>query len=497
LTAAIDADLEYLLVNIIDPILAQCRYQPDAPALCMPGAPHAMMAYGQLGKLINNVARHAERVGLRRGDTVVLYVQDMIGHVLLILGLAKAGVATISGRGPHLPPEIEIAAVVADIEGGLPSGKRVIRADASWMDGDGAPIDMKHAAPGGDQLCRIVFTSGTTGEPKGVAFSHRMIAERAARFDYLGGNLLPASLRICLSLGLTTSLGYLNLIYGLTRGGLVVLPGAALQQTMDACDFYDAQYWIGSPGGLADLLACYQDSKGRRCNFRGMLVGGSLLSKALSERVRARMCANLVSAYGATETNMVATAPGYVTAEIPGAVGYLTPGMMVEAVDADDRPLAVGNEGIIRVRGPYNIKEYIAAPEETARALRDGWFYPGDIGSLTRDNMLIISGRQKTIMNVGGDKASPEMIESVLMAFPGIERAGVRSVANAFGIEEVWAAYVSHSGVNERELHLFCQGMMLPAFVPRRLVRVPEIPMNEMGKVDRPRLADLLRPKTH
>ena len=77
-------------MNIVDPILAQCRFQPDAPALCAPGEPHATIAYGQLGKLINNVARHTERLGLRRGDTVVLYVQDMIGHAVLILGLAKA-----------------------------------------------------------------------------------------------------------------------------------------------------------------------------------------------------------------------------------------------------------------------------------------------------------------------------------------------------------------------------------------------------------------------
>jgi acyl-CoA synthetase (AMP-forming)/AMP-acid ligase II len=484
-------------VNIVDPILAQCRFQPDAPALCVPGEPHATIAYGQLGRLINNVARHAERVGLRRGDTVVLYGQDMIGHVLLILGLAKAGIASISGRGPVLPPEIKIDAIVTDVDEGLPAGKRIIRADASWMDGDGAPIDAKHAAPGGDQVCRIVFTSGTTGEPKGVAFTHRMVVERAVRFDYLGGNLLPATLRTCISLGLTTSLGYLHLIYGLTRGGLVVLPAGPHSHAMNACDFYDVRYWIGSPAGLAELLAFYQEAKGRRCNFHGMLVGGSLLSKALSDRVRERMCANLVSAYGATETNMVATAPAYVTAETTGAVGYLTPGMMVETVDGNDQPLPVGSEGLIRIRGPYNIKEYIGAPAESAKAIRDGWFYPGDVGSLRRDNMLIVSGRQKTVMNVGGDKTSPETIEAVLMEFPGIDRAGVRSVANAFGIEDIWAAYVSHSGVNERELHVFCQGMMLPAFVPLRFVRVPEIPVNEMGKVDRPRLAEILRPQTH
>jgi acyl-coenzyme A synthetase/AMP-(fatty) acid ligase len=377
---------DHVVVNIIDPILAQCRFQPDAPALCAPGEPHATIAHGQLGKLINNVARHTERLGLRRGDTVALYVQDMIGHAVLILGLAKAGVITISGRGPELPPEVKVDAIIADIEGGLPSGKRIIHADASLMAGDGAALGATRGAPGGGEVCRIVFTSGTTGEPKGIAFTHRMVAARIARFDYLAGNLLPGNLRCCVDLGFSTSLGYYYLIYGLTRGGLVVLPGASQRNAMNACDFHGVRYWIGAPGGLAALLAFYEESKGRRCDFQGMLAGGSLLLKPLSERVRARMCSNLVSAYGSTETHMVATAPGHVTAAVPGAVGYLTPGMIVEAVDASNRPLPAGSEGSIRIFGPYNVAGYIGAPTETAAAFRDGWFYPGDIGSVTPDN---------------------------------------------------------------------------------------------------------------
>jgi acyl-CoA synthetase (AMP-forming)/AMP-acid ligase II len=482
-------------VNIVDPILAQCRFQPDAPALCAPGEPHATIAYGQMGKLINNVARHAERIGLRRGDNVVLYVEDMIGHALLILGLAKAGVVSVSGRGPELPPEIKVDAIVADIEAALPSGKRIIRADASWMDGDGTALDPRLSETDRDRGCRIVFTSGTTGEPKGVAFTHRMVAERAARFDYLAGSLLPACLRSCSALGFSTSLGFLHLIYVLTRGGLAVLAGGSHRHAMSACEFYEVPFWIGSPGGLAELLAVYEEAKTRRCDLRGMLAGGSPLSKALSDRVRARLCANLVSAYGSTETNMVATAPAWVTAEIPGAVGYLTPGMIVEAVDGADRPLPLRSEGIIRIRGPYNVAGYVDAPDETASAFRDGWFYPGDIGSLTGDHMLIVSGRQKTVMNIGGDKVSPEIIEATLMAFAGVDRAGVLSVTNAFGIEEVWAAIASQGGVNEGRLRAFCQGLLPPAFVPRRFVGLGEIPVNEMGKVDRRRLAEVLGSK--
>jgi acyl-CoA synthetase (AMP-forming)/AMP-acid ligase II len=110
--------------------------------------------------------------------------------------------------------------------------------------------------------------------------------------------------------------------------------------------------------------------------------------------------------------------------------------------------------------------------------------------------MLIITGRQKTIMNIGGDKVSPEMIESTLMAFPGVDRAGVLSVVNDVGIEEIWAALASRD-VNEAQLRALCQGLLPPAFMPRRFVRIDEIPMNEMGKIDRRRLAERLHPRKH
>jgi fatty-acyl-CoA synthase len=485
---------ESCVLNIVDPILAQCRFQPDAPAVCVPGPQHATIAYGQLARLINNAARHAARVGLGRGDTVVLYVTDLIGQAVLILGLAKAGVVTISGRGPDLPPELKVDAVVADVESGLPAGKRIIAADARWMDGDGSPF---HGDGGsGDETARIVFTSGTTGVAKAVAFSHRMVAERIARFDYLGGSLFAASHRACLDLGFSTSLGYLFLVYVLSRGGLVILPGSAYENVANACAFYGADAWLGSPGGLVKVLEHYEARSDQRCTLRGMLAGGSFLAQSLSERVRARVCANLISAYGSTETNMVATAPAHLTAVTPGAVGHLTPGMVVEAVDEDDRPLGIGREGLMRIRGPYNVAGYVGAPEESARAFRDGWFYPGDIGRVTADNLLIITARQKAVMNIGGDKVSPETIEATLCAYPGIDRAGVISVANTYGIEEIWAAVASRDGINEERLRLYCQGLLPPAFMPRRFVRLDEVPVNEMGKVDRRRLVELLNDRS-
>lgn len=483
-------------MNIVEPILAQARYQPHAVALCVPGERHSIITYAQVAALIHNIARHAIRVGLKPGDTVVIFVDDGIMHALLILGLAEAGIVSISGRNPDLPKEIKIDTILSDPGRTFSSEYRVITIDAAWRQGDGVPLDGNQRF-GNDDVCRIIFTSGTTGDAKAVAYTHRMVMERAARFDYLAGNLLGASLRTYIDVGYATSLGYLFLIRTLTRGGMLGVHGGAHEYILNACDLYQFQSWIGAPGGLLQLVEYFDQSGGRRCNFTAMLAGGSLLSRALSERVRARVCSNVITAYGSTETNMVATAPAYITAQTEGAVGYLTPGMVVEAVDEDDRPLPAGTEGLIRVGGPFNVKEYVGDAAETARAFRNGWFYSGDIGSVSKENLLIITGRQKTVMNIGGDKINPEIVERVLTAFSGVDEAGALGFVNEYGLEEVWAVIASASAIDMAALHVHCQSRLPPTFVPRRFVKADSLPKNEMGKIDRRQLQELVNRAQH
>ncbi|MGP0094056.1 MAG: class I adenylate-forming enzyme family protein [Xanthobacteraceae bacterium] len=478
-------------MNIVEPILAQCRFQPHSIALCGPGERHSIVTYAQIEKFIHNIAHRCADLGLKRGDTVVTFVDDTIMHALLILGLAEAGVISISGRNPDLPKEIKIDAIFSDVGRTYSGDRRVVVVDPSWMQGDGVAPSGGRSDSCGEDVCRIIFTSGTTGDAKGVAYSHRMVMERMVRFDYLGGNLFGASLRTYIDLGFATSLGYLFLIRTLTRGGMLALPGKSYEHVLNACDLYQVQSWIGAPGGLLQLVEYFDGSGGRRCNFQAMLAGGSLLSKSLSMRVRARACSNLISAYGSTETNMVATAPAYVTADTEGAVGYLTPGMVVEAVDEADQPLPPGREGLIRVRGPFNVKQYVGDPIETARALRNGWFYSGDIGSVTESKLLIIAGRQKTVMNIGGDKVKPEIVENMLTACAGVVEAGALSFVNEYGIEEIWAAIVPSAEFDELQLHAHCRKALPATFVPRRFIRASALPKNEMGKIDRRRLQNL------
>jgi opacity protein-like surface antigen len=127
------------------------------------------------------------------------------------------------------------------------------------------------------------------------------------------------------------------------------------------------------------------------------------------------------------------------------------------------------------------VSEYVGDPAETARAFRNGWFYSGDIGSITKENLLIITGRQKTVLNIGGDKVKPEIIEGVLTSFKGINEAGAVGFVNEYGLEEVWAMIVSASEIDTAALHIYCQSRLPPTFVPRRFVRADSLPKNEMG----------------
>src|SRR5215468_5426571 len=108
-----------------------------------------------------------------------------------------------------------------------------------------------------------------------------------------------------------------------------------------------------------------------------------------------RMCSNLVCSYGSTEVGTVASAPAHLIADIPGAVGHVTPGVSIEIVDQSGQMLPAGKEGFVRIRSPHSVKGYVGNPEGSRTAFRDGCFYPGDIGYLTHDRMLVISGREK------------------------------------------------------------------------------------------------------
>jgi acyl-CoA synthetase (AMP-forming)/AMP-acid ligase II len=179
---------------------------------------------------------------------------------------------------------------------------------------------------------------------------------------------------------------------------------------------------------------------------------------------------------------------------IPGAAGYLLPGVTVEAVDGAGNVLPRGQEGLLRTRGPCNIAGYLDDEAASRAVFRDGWFYSGDIGTVRPDGLLIITGREKSVVNLGGDKINPELIERALNAFAAVADAAVFAIRNPLGIDELYAAVVWRDGAaDEKALRAHCQGSLPAAFRPAHFITVAAIPRNDAGKIDRRRLPEAAR----
>lgn len=479
-------------MNIASPILAQARQQPTALAICAPGAPRPYISYGRLAAMMNNVARNAGAAGLKRGDTVAVFTADAVLHLVLTLGLTRVGIVTLSSGASAIPPEIPITVSLMDAAA-VPGATRPIRADEQWTMGDGtAPAESPDERDGAN-TARVVLTSGSTGQPKGVALSHDMVARRVGAFTTAFGNRVPHCSRCFVDVGLSSNYGFQWIFWLLSRGGAVFLRGTDAAETMQAFELYKVQGMFAAPSGLAEFVELYEQSPAFSCPFDVIVAGGSLMWKSLADRVRMRMCSHLVTSYGASEFSPIAVAPNHQICEIAGAVGYVCAGAMVQAVDGSDRPLAPGETGLIRVRGDFLVDGYVGTPPGSDQAFRGGWFYPGDIGAVTADNVLVISGRQTAVLNVGGNKLGPEIVEQAVLAFPGVAQAGAFGVENEFGILEVWTAIVAGPGVDEAELHRHLQKKLPHLFVPRRILRLPNLPQNAAGKLDRRRLAEMAR----
>src|SRR5262249_7763794 len=147
-----------------------------------------------------------------------------------------------------------------------------------------------------------------------------------------------------------------------------------------------------------DVVPAYQS------NIEVLVCAGDVLSRSLSDRLRSRICSHLIAAYGSTEASMSACAHAHEIADTPRAVGFVTPGVTIQIVDQSGTILPPGQEGRVRIKSEYAVDGYFGNPEESSKVFRDGWFYPGDIGSLNSDGLLAVAGREQAVLNLGGDK---------------------------------------------------------------------------------------------
>ncbi|MBX9776090.1 MAG: acyl--CoA ligase [Xanthobacteraceae bacterium] len=481
-------------MNIVDHILFQCATQPKAPALSAPGTGIGLVSYGRLAQMIRNIAHRLSENGVGPGNIVAVSIDDPIFEIAVLLALTRMCAVTVSGFNARVTDTLRTDYVVADAHPSTTGTGKLILVDLSWTRGEHETLPPQcPAQTHPDDLCRIILTSGTTGLPKAVAVSHALLSARIARHIGAFGPKVVGNVRMFCDMPVAMSLAFQFLLFTLWRGGLFVLPGKSFDDTVDALDEFDVRCCLSSPAGLELFLKWFERYPTLQSEIDVIVSAGDALPKPLVDRVRSRICPHVMNAYGSTEASITATAPVQLVEDVPGAVGFVTVGSLVEVVDENEAVMPAGQQGLLRVQSAFAVDRYFEDPAASGLVFRDGWFYPGDLGTLAQGGLLRLAGRQDGLLNLGGGKISPEAIESVIASFGGVSECAAFASPNGLGNKEVMAVVVANGPVDELLVRSHC-AEKLGLFAPVKFVWAERLPRNPMGKVDRSRLATLLEP---
>jgi acyl-CoA synthetase (AMP-forming)/AMP-acid ligase II len=305
---------------------------------------------------------------------------------------------TLSLPETNVEIPIRADALITNTSGVLPHVGSVVRADLSWMEGEGRPLDA-HLLPSTheDDYCRIVLSSTAGGNLQAIAISHKLLTARINHSLIVSGSRLANCSRIYSDFALASALGFQFLIYTLWRGGTAFFPGDNFPNTLRGIEDYKVQCLAGSPQGLEHLLRWFDTVPSYQSSIEVLFCAGDVLPPPLSLQLRSRICSHLVTAYTTGEAGISAAAGAHEVADVPGAVGFATPGVTIQVVDASNTLLPPLEEGAVRIRSGYAVNGYFGDPDEASKVFRDGWFYPGDLGALNAEGLLMITKRR----NVG------------------------------------------------------------------------------------------------
>jgi malonyl-CoA/methylmalonyl-CoA synthetase len=340
----------------------------------------------------------------------------------------------------------------------------------------------------------ILFTSGTTGRPKGVVTTHvnieAQITSLVEAWEWAPDD------RILLTLPLHHIHGIVNVIgCALWTGARCdVLPAFDATEVVGRLSHGDLRLYMAVPTIYHRLIAHLdQVTEEERARFREgvsslrlMVSGSAALPVPVLERWRELSGHTLLERYGMTEIGMGLSNP-YRGERAPGSVGTPLPGVEVRLVDDQDLPVIDGQAGEIQVRGPAVFAEYWERPEETAKAFTsDGWFRTGDTAVVEQGRYRILGRTSVDILKTGGEKVSALEIEELLLSHEAVSEVAVVGIDDPEWGQRVVAVVVASSPIESGELRDWLKARLAPHKVPKEIYFVDTLPRNPMGKTIKP-----------
>jgi long-chain acyl-CoA synthetase len=482
------------------------------------------MTYGELNAAATRVAAGLHALGIRAGEHVALSCPNVPWFPIAYFGILKAAAVVVplnvmlkpreiayhlkdSHAKAYLAfegtPELPIGqmAQAACAEAGCPHFVMMPLDPAATRAGvltiaalmrDAASFHSPRRDPGDTAV--ILYTSGTTGNPKGAELTHaNMVSNAVASYDmfqpaFAGDGAQSVALITLPLFHSTAQTAQMNSgLYGGFR--LVLMPRFEPAAVLETIAREQIGIWVGVPTMYWALLQHARttgaDVGAAGASLRVCVSGGAPMPVEILQTFERTFSVRLLEGYGLSETAPVVAFNQLQRPSKPGTVGLPIFGVEVRCVDEHDNPLPPGERGEVIVRGPNVMKGYYNRPDATAEALRGGWFRTGDIGQLDSEGYLSIVDRKKDMILRGGFNVYPREVEEVLMTHPAVALAAVVGAPDERLGEEVKAFVVRRpdSALTEAELIAWAREQMAAFKYPRSVEFRDALPMSATGKV--------------
>jgi salicylate---CoA ligase len=512
-------------------IAAVAAARPDATALVDGGT---RISYASLLARADALAARLSRLGLRPGDRIVVQLPNCWPFVVLTLACLRAGIVPVMALPAHRRHELaylcehsearalavpdvlrgfDHQAMAAELLAASPTLDHILvtgqEVRPGHQDLTALCSEPQGAEPSGDAIAPVppdpagvavfLLSGGTTGLPKLIARTHNDYsynARASAELCRLGEGTVYL---VCLAASHNFPLACPGILGTLLSGGRVVMVAspdpagafAAIERegvTITAVVPAVAQRWLAHAAEVGS---------GALRTLEVLQVGGARLADEHASRVKPVLGARLQQVFGMAEGLLNYTRLDDPDEVICGTQGRpLSPGDEVRIVDADGRDLPDGQPGALLTRGPYTPRGYYRAPEQNARAFTpDGWYASGDVVRRRPDGNLVVEGRDKDMINRGGEKISAEEVENLLYRMPGIAQVAAVAAPDAELGERICVFVVPEPG-EDVTLDAISDRMAAAGVArfkwPERLEIVAELPVTKMGKLDKKALRDML-----
>lgn len=479
--------------NLAGHVLARAEALGSKTAVAVVGGGDVQdMSYAGLRAAVLGTTAGLQAAGFRPGDVILMRLGNTLDFPIAYLGAIAAGLVPVPTSPSLTQPEV--ARIIAELR------PRLVLHDPDVATATGAPhmgvqtLRTLRDNPAGkihlsdpNRLGYIVYTSGTSGQPRAVGHAHRAIWARQMMFENWYG------LR---SSDVVLHAGAFNWTYTLGTGlmdpwtvgatALIPAPGTPVENLGDLLRTHGATIFAAAPGVYRQMLD--RSALSALPKLRHGLSAGEKMPSTVHSRWTEATGTRVFEAYGMSEcSTFISSSPDAPCTDT--ALGRPQPGRKV-AILGPDGPERIGTSGTIAVHcsDPGLMLEYVNAPDETADKFQGEWFLTGDTGQMNASGEITYMGRNDDMMNAGGFRVSPVEVEMAVASAPGVASCGVTEVELAQGKRIIVAFYTGREATDETVLHDHVAAQLARYKQPRAYVHLPLLPLGPNGKLVRRRL---------